>query len=77
MTHREMYDIVFEENADLPAFGKVKLLAQLIYRDRKDEDGFTKDDAVWVALEKYEEMCGRWIDPTHEQFDEIKCSIVG
>lgn len=77
MTHREMYDEVFEKNGHLPQFQKICLLAQLVYANHHSDSEYTKDDAVWEALEKYEDMSGCWFDPTHEEFDRIKLAIIG
>lgn len=77
MTYREMYDEVFEKNGDLPRFKKICLLAQLVYANHRNDAEYTKDDAVWEALEKYEDMSGYWLDPTHEEFDQIKSEIIG
>lgn len=77
MTYREMYDEVFDRSkAPTSRFEKVKGLAQLIFSDRKNESGYTKEDAVWEALERYEDMSGNYFDPTHEQFEAIKYALV-
>lgn len=52
---------------------KVKALAQYAYNKDRTQ---SKEDCVRQALEWYEDMTAGWFDPTHEQFDEIVCSII-
>ena len=72
--HREMWNEVFESGKYLTRTAKITKLAQMLYSSR-DSDDYSKDDAVWEALEKYEDMSGFYMDPTHEQFENFKLSI--
>lgn len=72
-THREMFDEVVMSGKYPGALAKIERLAQLIYAN--DCTMSKKDCAAW-ALEKYEEMTGRFFDPTQEQFDDIVDSII-
>lgn len=72
MTYREMFDDVVMSGAYPGSMNKVKRLAQLIYANDRSQN---KAGCVWEALERYEDMTGRYMDPTEEQFDEILYSI--
>lgn len=76
MSYRELYDHVFGPDAP-PAspLNKIKTLAQLLYNDGKNDSSYTKGDAVWEALERYEDMTGAYYDPTHEEYEDIRNSI--
>ena len=76
MTYREMYDHIFGPDAKaVSRIARIKTLAQFLYTDRRQEASYSKEDAVWEALELYEDMCGKYFDPTHQQFEDICSSI--
>lgn len=75
MTYREMFDEVVMSGKYRTQMEKIKVLAQRIYCNGFD-GAETKADAVWAALERYEDMTGRPFDPTQDQFDEIEASII-
>ena len=76
MTYRELYDEVIESGNYLGPEGKIKALANLIYHSKFDGVE-TKDEAVWDALERYEDMTGFTFDPTEEECEEFKYAITG
>lgn len=76
MTYRELYDEVIESGKYLSPEGKIKALANLIYQSKFDGVE-TKDEAVWDALERYEDMTGFTFDPTEEEFEDFKYAITG
>lgn len=76
MTYRELYDEVIESGNYLGPEGKIKALANLIYQGKFDGVE-TKDEAVWDALERYEDMTGFTFDPNEEEFEDFKSSIIG
>lgn len=77
--HKSYYGYVFSEvfqsgkYAGASKIGKIKAIAQLIFAKDRTQD---KEDCVWQALEWYEDMSGTFFDPTHEQFEAIRCSII-
>ena len=73
MTYREMYDNVVMSGKYPSGMAKVKQLAQLIYANDRTAD---KEDCVVAALEHYENMTGRYLDPTHEEWESIRDSII-
>ena len=75
MTYRDLFDEVIMSGKYRSTLEKIKVLAQLIYRNSFDGVE-TTDEAVWDALERYEDMTGRIFDPTQEQFDCIKAAII-
>lgn len=75
MTYREMYDDVMESGKYNSHLQKIKRLAQLIFANHRADPLYKKSDAVWEALEKYEDMSGCYFDPTFAQFDDIVASI--
>lgn len=76
MTYRELYDEVIESGNYVGPKGKIKALANLIYQSKFDGVE-TKDEAVWDALERYEDMTGLSFDPTEEEFEDFKYAITG
>mgnify|MGYP004469541171 FL=1 len=76
MTYRELYDEVIESGNYLGSEGKIKALANLIYHSKVDGVE-TKDEAVWDALERYEDMTGFTFDPTEDEFEDFKYAITG
>lgn len=70
----EMWDEAFASGKYLTRTAKITKLAQMLYSSRESDD-YSKDDAVWEALERYEDMSGCYMDPTHEQFEDFKLSI--
>lgn len=76
MTYREIWDNV-QINHIEGAKETTSHIAQLVYGyGYGDEESPSKEDAVWIALELYEDMTGRFYDPTHEEFDEIVSQIM-
>lgn len=76
MTYRELYDEVIESGNYLGPERKIKALANLIYHSNFDGVE-NKDEAVWDALERYEDMTGFTFDPTEEDFEDFKYAITG
>lgn len=76
MTYRELYDEVIESGKYFGPKKKIAALANLIYQSKFD-DAESKDEAVWVALERYEDMTGEFFSPTVEDFEEFKLAITG
>lgn len=68
MNHREMFNEVVLSTKYPGCMPKVKRLAQLI---RDDNPKLADEDCVTMALEKYEEMTGNYLDPTQEEWSEI------
>ena len=54
---------------------KVVEIAQKKWNKIKNEDGFTKEDAIVYALEVIDEN-GQYYDPTREEYEEAISSIV-
>lgn len=75
MTYKDLYENVIESGKYLTRMERIKALAQLIFTTRFDAVE-SKEDAVWAALERYEDMTGRFYDPTQEEFDDIVSSII-
>lgn len=75
MTYRDLFDEVIMSGKYRGTTEKIKALAQLIYRNAFDSVE-TKSEAVWDALERYEDMTVRFFDPTQDQFDSIEASII-
>lgn len=72
MTWKERFDDVFMSGNYHGRKGRVTRLAQLIYRDKRNEP---KEFAVYEALEQYEAMCGDWFDPTRDELEEIVAEV--
>ena len=77
--HKSYYGYVFsevfqsEKYTGASKINKIKAIAQLVFAKDRTQN---KEDCVWQALEWYEDMSGVFFDPTHEQFEEICCSII-
>lgn len=77
-TYNDIYDKVMRNNETQGKLSKIKKMAQLIYsRGYGTELNPSKNDAVYIALELYEEMTGTYYDPTLDEFDDIVDSIIG
>lgn len=74
MTYRDLYDEVIMSGKYRSTPEKIKALAQRIYHSGFDGVE-TKSEAVWDALEQYEDMTGHFFDPTQDQFDSFEASI--
>lgn len=78
LSYREIYDKVIPNRDYETKIDRVTAIAQLCYaRGYKDYQPETKKDAVFLALELYEDMTGVFWDPTFDEFDEIVDRIVG
>lgn len=78
MTYRELYDRVIENPDYRGMTEKVAEMAQLIYSYGYKADRFvTPDDAIWIALELFEEMTGAYWDITHDELDDLRDKIAG
>lgn len=75
MTYKDLYENVIESGKYRTRMERIKALAQLIFTTRFD-DVESQEDAVWAALERYEDMTGCFCDPTQEEFDDIVRSII-
>lgn len=75
MSYRDLYDEVITSGKYRGTMEKIEALAQLIYRHSFDGVE-TTTEAVWDALERFEDMTGRTFDPTQEQFDCIEAAII-
>lgn len=73
--YRYMYDRVIASGDYHGQEARTAGLAQLIFALGYD-DVENKDAAVWVALETYEEMTGCFWDPTQDEFERMKDSII-
>lgn len=77
--HKSYYGYVFSEvfqsgkYAGASKINKIKAIAQLIFAKDRTQG---KEDCIWQALEWYEDMTGIFFDPTHEQFEDIRYSII-
>lgn len=54
---------------------QVQEIAQRRWNKIRNEEGWTKEDAVVYALEMMDEM-GRYIDPTKDEYQELIDSLV-
>lgn len=68
MNHKEMFNEVVLSAKYPGRMPKVKRLAQLI---RNDNPKLDNEDCATMALEKYEDMTGDYLDPTQEEWSEI------
>lgn len=75
MTYRDRFFEVFqsEKHRGESAKERVESLAQLIFANDRTQD---KEDCLVQALEEYELMTGRYLDPTHKEWDDMLQSII-
>lgn len=52
----------------------VQEIAQRRWNEIRNEEGWTKEDAVVYALEKMDDM-GRYVDPTEDEYLELIDSL--
>ena len=76
MRYKAMYDEVIASGKYHGKKQTTEALAQLAYAYKYDAVE-KKSDAVWAALELFEEMTGFWWDPTQDEFDDMVAGIVG
>lgn len=67
--YREIYAEVFEVGGYRGVKGKIRKIAQMVYNENKATE--SKEDCALYAYELYEEMTGHYIDPTHEELQEV------
>ena len=72
MTYREKYDEVITSGKHKGQKAKLEALAKINF-----SESLTREEAVWQALEDYENMTGIYIDPTQDDFDDLVASIIG
>ena len=85
MTYKELYRLVIKPGEDFQVNelyptteDKITGLAQFIYSYGYEDDRYmSKEDAFWTACELYEDMTGRYFDPTQEEYDGIIDKISG
>lgn len=83
MTYREIYSIIIADeqsgitNLRYPtAKDKITGISQLVFRHGyKGETNMTKADAFWLACELYEDMTGRYFDPTNDEYERMLSEI--
>lgn len=76
MTYKEIYNAVCRYSKG-SRMENVAYIAQLVYtHGYRSDKCMTKRDAVFTALEIYEDMTGYYYDPTHEEYDDIVAAII-
>lgn len=79
LTYKDLWQLVGSRPDKFPTpRAMVKELAQFIYSYGYKQDKFlSKRDSIFIALELYEQMTGRFWDPTQDEFDDIEGGIMG
>ena len=73
-SYGEIYKEVLESGNYSGTTNKIKRIAQILYANNKHTHG--KEECAMWALEMYEEMTGRYIDPTVDELEDITNSIM-
>lgn len=79
ITYREIYDAVIGRGDFYPTVNdKIVAIAQFCYSYGYGNNRFmSKEDALWLALELFEEMTGIFKDPSQDEFDDMVYDISG
>lgn len=77
MTYKEIYSSVFaDDQVYRTTKERITGIAKLVFRHGyKDFADMTKEDAFWLACELYEDMTGRYFDPTNEEYEQMLTEI--